>query len=134
MRKAVDLSARVSFRGEWHETHLSSLSDMGTRFSSDRELVKQEQVTIELTVCGVRQPYHGQVIFSMAEGPSENPLFQSGVVFHKQGNALRDDLRFYLIRQGLGEVRDGMELQVFQAGLAFFDLTPGVISAFLETD
>jgi hypothetical protein len=74
----------------------------------------------------VFRQYDGQVIFSMAEGPEAVSFFQSGVVFHKQGDALRDDLRCYLIRQYLSEVRDGMERQVFQAGLAFFDLTPEI--------
>ena len=134
MRKAVDLPARVSMRGEWHETRLSSLSCMGTRFSSDREMVKQEQVIFELATCGVMRQYHGQVIFSMAEGPEEVPVFQSGVVFQKQGDVLHDDLRYYLIRQYLEAVREGMELQAFQAGLAFFDLMPEVRRSLLESD
>ncbi len=134
MRKAVDLSARVSLRGEWHATRLSSLSDMGARFSHDRELVKQEPVIIELSLCGTLLQYSGQVIFSMAEGPADVPIFQAGVVFNKQDNTLRDDLRCYLIRQYLETVRVGMEPQAFQAGLVFFDLAPGVRNAFLDTN
>ncbi len=134
MRKTVDLPARVSLRGAWHETRLSSLSDMGARFSHDRELVKQEPVIIELSLFGALLQYRGQVIFSMAEGPADVPIFQAGVVFHKQDSTLRDDLCSYLIRQYLETVRAGMELQVFQAGLVFFDLAPGVRNAFLETD
>ena len=134
MRKAVNLLARVSLRGEWHETRLSSLSNMGTRFSSDRELVKQEQVIIELTIGGVLRRYHGQVIFSMATGPTDVPVFQSGVVFQKQGDALTDDLRCYLTRQFLEAVRDEMDLPIFQAGLAFFDLAPEVRRTLLESD
>ena len=132
MRKKVDLPARVLFRGEWRETRLSSLSKLGTRFSSDCELVKQEQVIIELQLSGVLRQYHGQVIFSMAEGSGAVSPFQSGVVFHRQGDALRDDLHCYLITQYLSEVRDGMELQMFQEGLAFFDLAPEVRRTLLE--
>ena len=134
MRLAVDLPARVSLRGEWHKTRLSNLSDMGARFSSDRELVKQEQVIIELTIGGVLRRYHGQVIFSMATGPTDTPVFQSGVVFHKQGDALTDDLRCYLNRQFLEAVRDEMDLPIFRAGLAFFDLAPEVRRTLLEFD
>ena len=134
MRKAVDLPARVSMRGECYDTRLSSLSDMGARFSSDRELVKQEQVIIELTVSEVLLQFHGQIIFSMAAGPNDEQRFQSGVVFHKQINTCRDDLRYYLIRQYLEAVREGMDLQVFQAGLSFFNLAPEVKNALLEID
>ena len=134
MRKAVDLPARVSMRGEWHTTRLSSLSDMGTRFSSDREMVKQEPITIELAVGSVLLQYQGQIIFSMEVLSGEVQVFQSGVVFHKQGDAIRDDLRHYLIRQYLETVREGMELQDFQSGLAFFDLAPEVKHALLELD
>lgn len=134
MRKKVDLPARVSFRGEWHDTHLSSLSDMGTRFSSDCELVKQEQVIIEIVLDGASQQYQGQVIFSMAEGAGEVSQFQSGVIFCKQDDAVRDELRCHLIRQYLSEVRDGMDLQMFQAGLAYFDLAPEVRRRLLVLD
>ena len=134
MRLAVDLPARVSMRGEWHKTRLSSLSDMGTRFSSDRELVTHEQIIIELMVCGVLRRYHGQVIFSMADGSDDDPVFKSGVVFHKQDDALSDDLRCYLVREFLGAVRDGMDLQVFQVGLAFFDLAPEIRRTLLKID
>ena len=67
----------------------------------------------------------------MAEGSADIPLFQSGVVFHKQVNALRDDLRWYLIREYLKAVRDDMELKIFHDGIVFFDLAPAVMREFI---
>jgi hypothetical protein len=126
LRMAVDLAARVLLRGEWIDTRLSSLSDMGVRFTTVQELVKQEQVTVELVVDEEVHQFHGQIIFSMAGGPAAVDFFHSGVVFVRQDVATCDMLRAILIRWYLELVQDGMDPQVFQSGLALFDLAPQV--------
>lgn len=126
IRKAVDLAATVSIREERHATHLTSLSDMGTRFISDRELVKQERVDIKLSVNGKMLECHGHVIFSMPLRHEETQAFQVGVVFHAQSEEKRDILRGILIREYLEGVRAKMDRPDFCAGLAYFDLDSAV--------
>ena len=126
LRMAVDLAARVLLRGEWIDTRLSSLSDMGGRFTTGQELVKEEQVTVELVVDEEVHQFHGQIIFSIAGGSADTDLFQSGVVFTGQDQTTCDGLRAILIRWYLELVQDGMDPQVFQSGLSFFDLATDV--------
>ena len=126
MRMAVDLQAKVSLRGEWYDTRLSSLSDRGARFSSDRELVRQEKVSVKLQIDREACDFHGKVIFSMAARPADTVAFNSGVVFYGQDKAVCDGLRSYLVRCYLETVRSDMDLQVFLAGLEFFALAPQV--------
>ena len=126
LRMAIELPVRVLLRGEWFDTTLQSLSDMGARFTIDRETVKQEPVTIELLLDGEELLYHGQVIFSMAGGSASTETFQTGMVFVGQDTNFRNRLRFVLIRWYLEAVRDGMDRQLFQSGLEFLDLAPEV--------
>jgi hypothetical protein len=124
LRIAVDISARLFLGGEWCETRLNSLSDMGVRFSTKREAVRQEPVTIDLIIDGKIHQYHGKVIFSMSTATSEDGLFQSGAVFVNQDKETCDRLRAVLIRWYLEAVRDKMDRQLFQDGLEFLDLIP----------
>lgn len=134
MRMAVDLPARLHLRGEWVDTHLNSLSDMGTRFSTDREMVKQESVSIELMVDDTARQYHGEVIFSMAAGAADTGMFQSGVVFSGQNQTTCDGLRAVLISLYLEAVREKMDRQLFEAGLVDLDLDPDVRRKLMHAD
>lgn len=129
MRKAVDLAARVELYGEWHETRLSSLSDMGARFMADRELIREEAITVEFAVEGVRRRCPAKVIFSMRTTGSGQGRFQAGVVFSGQEQADRDTLRDYLIREYLLLVRLRMDAESFASAVACFDFTPAFVAS-----
>jgi hypothetical protein len=134
MRMAVDLPARLYLRGEWVDTRLNSLSDMGARFGTEREMVKQEPVSIELNIDGRLRQYHGEVIFSMAVGAADRGLFQSGVVFSGQDQTTCDGLRAVLISRYLEAVREKMDRQLFEAGLADLDLDTDVRRKLMHAD
>lgn len=133
MRRAVNLPARALLRGAWQYTRLSSLSDMGARFLSDRELIREEPVTLDFLVDGVPRQYEGRVIFSMAEKSGEVHSFQSGVVFYGQDKTARDELRNCLIREYFQVVRAEVPRQTFQDGLAFFALVPELRDSLLSS-
>jgi hypothetical protein len=134
LRMALDFSARVFLRGEWYDTILSSMSDMGARFTTEMETVREEKVILELIVNGEVRQHHGEIIFSMALGSLETGAFQSGVVFVGQDKETCNTLRYLLIRWCLEAVREGMDRQVFQDGLAFLDLAPEVVGALAAAD
>lgn len=134
LRMAVDLAARVFLRGEWINTRLSSLSDMGARFTTDFELVKQEELQVELVVDEEVYLCRGQIIFSMAARPAVVESFQSGVVFVGQDVKICDRLRAVLISWYLELVQDEMDQDSFQRGLAFFALAPQVQQLLIRVD
>jgi len=132
LRMVAELKARVFLRGEWFKTTLCSLSDMGARFTADREVVKQEEVSIEFSIDDDVLKYNAQIIFSVPK--ADSGLFQSGILFSGQNSQSRAELRSVLIHRYLKAVRDGMDRRAFQDGLAFLDLPAEVRRKLLQVD
>ncbi|MBE0502015.1 MAG: PilZ domain-containing protein, partial [Desulfuromonadales bacterium] len=132
LRMVAELKARIFLRGEWFETTLFSLSDMGARITTDREVVKQEDVSIEFSIDDDVLKYNAQIIFSVPKADSAQ--FQSGILFSGQNIQSRAELRSILIRRYLKAIRERMDRRAFQDGLAFLDLPPEVRRKLLQVD
>jgi len=129
IRMAMELSAMITARGRVCTTVLSSLSDMGGRFFCPHEMVRDEQVTVQMEVSGVRQRYDGCVIFAAPCREAQVEGFRIGVVFHGLKRELRDGLRMFLIQRYLEAIRKVLPEPVFQAGLEAFVQPPGLRQA-----
>jgi hypothetical protein len=126
IRMSLELPAVVSARGRVCTTALSSLSDMGGRFFCPHEMIRDEQVMVQMEVSGVRKRMDGCVIFAAPCHEEGVEGFRIGVVFHGLKRDSRDDLRNFLIQRYLEAIRGRMSDAVFRAGLAEFALSPSL--------
>lgn len=112
----------VRVRGEKVATRISSLSDMGTRFDFDAELVNGEEIETELDVGQHSFCMEGRVIYVVPCGHDRR--FQVGLIFDRTAQKVRLGLRHFIIGTFLGKVEREVGEAAFSEGRRFFDLPP----------
>lgn len=121
-------AARLDVRGQRSEVCLTSLSDLGTRFDYEQELVSGEEVEMELSVDGERFLLQGRVIYIVAcEGGRGTERWQTGVIFDRTAQEVRNALRNGIIRIYLQKVRREIDEADFEEGRRFFALPPAAL-------
>lgn len=120
IRMEVDMVASVSIDDETVSATLSSLSDMGCRFLYHRELVRDQQAFITLSVDGQDLRIDSRVIYAMPQ-PSSSKV-RVGLIFRGIEKGQRDSLRAYLIGRYLEKVKNEMVGERFLQALENFSL------------
>lgn len=128
IRKDVELAASVVVDGETATVTLSSLSDMGCRFSYCREMVRDQQVSLSLQLDGEELVIDSRVIYAHHLSAVSDDNVRVGLLFRGIKKEQRDKLRAYLILQFLQNVQKEMAPEQFKKALKYFDL-PGQVSA-----
>jgi hypothetical protein len=114
-------------RGQKKENgFLVSLSDRGCRFRCGRDLAKGEEVELLGRLGEGEWHLRGRVIYVVPQGEKTGAGADIGVAFEALAPARRLELREYIVAAHLRRVRERMEPVMFRAGLALFDLSPGV--------
>ena len=126
IRLALDLSAQVTIRGETSEAVLTSLSEMGCRFYYDKELVRDETVTLTLQAGNETLKIGSQVIYSIPQSATSTGEVNAGLVFHGIDRTTRGRIRTYLIYTYLKEVGSVMAEERFVDTLDFLVLPESI--------
>ena len=117
--------ALVTVRGQREATRLVSLSDLGTRFSLERELVNGEPLELDLKLAGSPWNLQGRVIYAIPRGDHDGSgRWDIGMLFLHGNAATRELLRGFIVASYLQRVARLLPPAVFRAGLDHFQL-PG---------
>ena len=122
IRMAVDLEATAMVDTETVTVRLSSLSDMGCRFSYYRELVRDQQVWLTLSLADEAFRIDSRVIYSHHISAVTDDNIRVGLLFRGITMEQRDRLRSCLILQYLQKVEQEMDSARFRNALAKLDL------------
>lgn len=123
IRLSLALHAEVVVGDDRTETVVTSLSDMGCRFSFHRELVRGEQLTLCLEVEGESLRIDGEVIYSMPVSAVSTGEVRAGALFSGIEAVQREHVRAFLIRSYLEEVRCRMAPERFAEALQSLDIS-----------
>ncbi|PLY02171.1 MAG: hypothetical protein C0623_04070 [Desulfuromonas sp.] len=126
IRLDVDLPALISARDEKKEAVLTSLSDMGCRFSYHRELAPNESVSFEFSLEGELLTFDSRIIYAMAYSDTSDSPFRAGALFSGINAEQRARISDYLIGCYLELVRGEMPAEIFNEGLRFLELSEKV--------
>lgn len=122
-----DRPAVVTVRGQWQATRIVSLSDLGTRFSLDRELVKGELLELDLELASRAWNLLGRVIYVIPGGTREAlEKYDIGMLFLHAEPRSREQLHEFIIASYLERVAGRVSPDLFRAGIDNFRLAPGV--------
>jgi PilZ domain len=117
--------ALVTVRGQRETTRLVSLSDLGTRFSLERELVNGEPLELDLKLGDSPWILQGRVIYAIPRGDHEGSYWwDTGMLFLHGDAAAREGLRGFIVASYLRRVAHRLPYAVFRAGLDHLQL-PG---------
>lgn len=123
LRKAVSLPVVAEYRQGRFDAHLSSLSEMGARILFPRELVRDEEVALGLTLTGRRWRLPGKVIYTLPKGDvSQEPATEVGVIFSPSQTEACKAIRAFVLQAYLKEVQQELGDETFRAALADIDL------------
>jgi len=122
IRMDVDLDASVIVDQETMKVRLSSLSDMGCRFSFDRELVREQQISLALSFSGEILNIDSRVIYAHHLSAASDQNVRVGLLFRGITKDQRDTLRSCLILQYLEIVRSEMAPERFCKAIEKFNL------------
>lgn len=128
IRMDVELAASVVVDDETVSVTLSSLSSMGCRFSYYREMVRDQQVFLSLSLDGEALTIDSRVIYAHHLSAAADNNVRVGLLFRGIKKDLRDKLRAFLIQQFMEKVQEEMAPEHFRKALEYFDL-PAMISA-----
>ncbi|MEJ2698120.1 MAG: PilZ domain-containing protein [Desulfuromonadales bacterium] len=117
---------------EKEDGFLVSLSDRGCRFRSGRDLARGEEVELFGRLGEGEWHLRGWVIYVVPHGESTGPGSDIGVVFEALPPEHRRKLREFIVATYLRRVREKMNLEMFRAGLALVDLSPGLKRQLLQ--
>lgn len=111
------------YQGAEQDEFLSiSLSDAGIRIEFLRELVREEEVRVELPLDDTRVEICGKVIYCVPTRASGSMII--GLIFTNRQEGLRERLREFLIETTLRQARQQMAHHTFQDALAYLELSP----------
>ena len=117
--------ALVTVRGQREATRIVSLSDLGTRFSLERELVNGEPLELDLKLAGRPWNLQGPVIYAIPRGDHDGSgRWDTGMLFLHGDAATRELLRGFIVASYLQRVARRLPSALFRAGLDHFQL-PG---------
>jgi len=122
IRMAVDLEATVMVDAETVTVRLSSLSDMGCRFSYYRELVRDQQAWLSLSLAGEEFRIDSSVIYSHYLTAASDNEIRVGLLFRGITREQRDHLRSCLILQYLQKIGQEMDPARFRKALVNLDM------------
>jgi len=122
IRMAVALEATAMVGDETVTVQLSSLSDMGCRFSFCRELVRDQQVWLSLLLANEEFRIDSSVIYSHYLTAASDNEIRVGLLFRGITREQRDHLRSCLILLYLQKIERQMEPARFRKALANLDL------------
>ena len=126
IRMNLEINATVTVGDETVSTTLSSLSDMGGRFTYHRELVREQQLVVSLQVAEQILKINSQVIYAMPQFSVAGSDTKVGIIFQRVEKDEREMLRHFLILRYLEEVQKRMDRSRFTAALQFLALPPYV--------
>jgi PilZ domain len=127
-----DRPAVVTVRGQWQATRIVSLSDLGTRFSLNRELVNGELLELDLELAGRALTLLGRVIYVIpCGGRDDSGRYDIGMLFLHAEPKNREWLHEFIIASYLERVAGRVSPGLFRAGLEKLRLAPGVRKALL---
>lgn len=128
IRMDVEIVASVVVDDETVPVTLSSLSDMGCRFSYYREMVRDQQVFLSLPLGGEELIIDSRVIYAHHLSAANDNNVRVGLLFRGIQEDQRDKLRAYLILQFLEKVQKEIDPEHFRKALEYFDL-PTLVSS-----
>jgi len=128
IRLDVELVASVVVDDETVSVKLSSLSDMGCRFSYYREMVRDQHVFLSLSLDGEEMVIDSRVIYAHHLSAAVDNNVRIGLLFRGIQKDQRDKLRAYLVLQFLEKVQKEMAPETFRKALEYLDL-PAMVSA-----
>lgn len=106
---------------------LTSLSDAGARLLYPRELVRGEKLKVGFDLSGASFCLEGEVIYVLNCGDPENSQeVEAGIVFSAARQDERRQIREFIVRTYLEQVRSRLQPSRFAEGLASFDLADDV--------
>jgi len=97
-----------------------SLSDAGMRFEFYRELIRDEEITLELLLDEEPLVIEGRVIYCVPPRSSGSMII--GVVYNLHQEKVKERLRDYLIEASLRQIRYQMNQQSFYSALSYLEL------------
>lgn len=132
IRMDLALDASVIIDDVESPTTLSSLSDMGCRFSYQRELVRDQPVRLSLLIEGESFQADSRVIYAVRRSSSFNHLYQVGLMFVGVDRSQRDRLRDFLLLRYLLMVKKEMDGTAFAGALDDIRLANSVREKLLQ--
>ena len=117
IRMNIEMNASVTVGDETTSAILSSLSDMGGRFTYHRELVRDQPLVVSLHVAEQILKINSQVIYAMPKSSAAGSDTKVGFIFQKVKKDQREMLRHFLILRYLEEVQKRMDRQRFAEAL-----------------
>jgi len=126
IRMNLEINASVTVGDETVSTTLTSLSDMGGRFTYHRELVRDQPLVVSLHVSEQILEINSQVIYAMPQPLATGSDIKVGIVFQRIEKDQRAMLRYFLIFRYLEEVQKRMDRSRFAAALQSLALPPYV--------
>ena len=127
-----DRPAVVTVRGRQEATRIVSLSDLGTRFSLTRELVKDEMLELQVELAGRAWHLQGRVIYVIpCGGDDDSGGYDIGMLFLHAEPRSRERLHEFIIASYLERVAGRVPPGPFRAGIDKLRLAPGVRKALL---
>ncbi len=120
IRMKMDADVMLKVGAETVSATLSNLSDMGCRVSYRRELVRGQQVLLDLAIDGELLKIDSEVIYAIPGASTDDPEVRLGLLFAGMGKERRDRLRCFLIRRYLEQVREKHGRRAFRIGTGRF--------------
>ncbi len=118
IRLPIEAPLRLALRGSLIQTRTCSLSDRGMRFLATRELVRDEELEVELDLEGKIFRLHGTVIY----GILQDNRWEAGIVFSQISAEKRQQLRNFIVGKLFSAIRTEVGEDCFLHGRGFFDL------------
>lgn len=108
-------------QGDMRDEFISvSLSDAGMRFEFFRELARDEDVTLEISLNGEPLVLEARVIYCVPTRNSGSMII--GVVYGLHQEPLKERMRAYLVETTLRLIRDQMDPQHYLSALGHLEL------------
>lgn len=130
LRINLDLNVKLKVRNRAVTATLINLSDLGCRISLPFELIKEEEMLLQLRLRNKTVLLQSRV--SYVSSNHETKDSQIGLQFQRIPPEISQLLRDFIIIDYLCRVRKKVPGWVFSEGLTFFALSPGVLGALRE--
>lgn len=130
LRINLDLNVKLKVRNRAVTATLINLSDLGCRIHLPFELIKEEEMLLQLRLRNKTVLLQSKVSYVSSNHEANGS--QIGLQFQRIAPEISQLLRDFIIIDYLSRVRKKIPGWVFSEGLTFFALSPGVLGALRE--
>lgn len=120
-RMPLRLRGTLRHKGAHDEFVSVSLSDAGIRFEFFRELVRDEEITLEIPIGKTPLKIEGRVIYCVPTRNSGSMIV--GVVYSLHQEQIKERIRSHLVKAALQQIGGQMERQSYLSALSYLDLS-----------